>query len=137
MLWFIVWSVLVVGTLGVGFLLWRRVYRAAQATMVEVNRGTDVVAGLADQVDALRGGFEPFVVQPGLSLEPRPARATARVARRTVRSRLAARRPGPPVRRPHRSRDSHRPSSPVQRGRPAATAGSPRRASRPRARSRR
>jgi len=75
MLWFIVWSVLVVGTLGVGFLLWRRVYRAAQATMVEVNRGTDVVAGLADQVDALRGGFEPFVVQPGLSHEPVEARA--------------------------------------------------------------
>jgi len=75
MLWFIVWSVLVVATLGVCFLLWRRLYHAARATMVEVDRGAGVFAGLTDQVEALGDGSEPFVVQPGLSHDPVTARA--------------------------------------------------------------
>ena len=75
MLWFVVWSVLVVATLGVCFLLWRRLYHAARATMVEVDRGAGVFAGLTDQVEALRDGSEPFVVQPGLSHDPVTARA--------------------------------------------------------------
>src|SRR5450759_2479089 len=75
MLWFVVWSVLVVATLGVCFLLWRRLYHAARATMVEVDRGAGAFAGLTDQVEALRDGSEPFVVQPGLSHDPVTARA--------------------------------------------------------------
>lgn len=82
MLWFIVWSVLVVATLGVCFLLWRRLYHAARATMVEVDRGAGVFAGLTDQVEALRDGSEPFVVQPGLSHDPVEARARVTALRK-------------------------------------------------------
>jgi hypothetical protein len=90
--WFIVWSVLVVAAFGVGWALWRRLYRAARATMVEVSRGADVVAGLADQVDALHGAAEPFIPRAGLSHDPVEARARVTALRKEREHRAVRRR---------------------------------------------
>jgi len=91
MLWFTVWSVLVVGALVVGYWLWRRLYRSAKATMVEVNRGSELVAAVADRIDTLRSTAEPFVPRAGLSHDPVEARAHL-AALRKDRARRSARR---------------------------------------------
>ena len=91
MLWFTVWSVLVVGALVVGYWLWRRLYRSAKATMVEVNRGSELVAAVADRIDTLRSTAEPFVPRAGLSHDPVEARAHLAALRRD-RARRSARR---------------------------------------------
>src|SRR5450756_461941 len=91
MLWFTVWSVLVVGALVVGYWLWRRLYRSVKTTMVEVNRGSELVAAVADRIDTLRSTAEPFVPRAGLSHDPVEARAHL-AALRKDRARRSARR---------------------------------------------
>lgn len=49
MLWFAVWTVLVVGTLVGAFLLLRHVYRSGKALVVELGRASDVLAEVADR----------------------------------------------------------------------------------------
>lgn len=75
MLWFILWSVLAAGALGVAFLLWRHVYRAARSTMVEVHRAVELMAARAAQVESPTTGAEPFTPRAGLSHDPVEARA--------------------------------------------------------------
>lgn len=75
MLWFILWSVLAVAALGVGFLLWRHVYRAARAAMVEVRRAAELVAALTSQVESPTTAAEPFTPRAGLSHDLAEARA--------------------------------------------------------------
>ena len=92
MLWFTVWSVLVIGALVVGYWLWRRLYRSAKTTMVEVNRGSELVAAVADRIDTLRSTAEPFVPRAGLSHDPVEARAHLAALRRDRAQRSARRR---------------------------------------------
>ena len=53
MLWFTVWTVLVVATLLGAFVLGRSLWRKAKALMAELRRAADVVGALADRADAL------------------------------------------------------------------------------------
>ena len=53
MLWFTVWTVLVLATLGGAFLLGRRLWRSTVALGRELSRAADVTAQLADRVDEL------------------------------------------------------------------------------------
>ncbi|KRD45136.1 hypothetical protein ASE38_14200 [Cellulomonas sp. Root930] len=54
MLWFTVWTVLVLATLGGAFLLGRRLWRSAVALGRELSRAAEVAAQLADRVDELQ-----------------------------------------------------------------------------------
>ena len=74
MRWFILWSVLAVGALGVALVLWRQVYRAARGAMVEVRRATELLAALADQVESSVTAAAPFTPRAGLSHDPAEAR---------------------------------------------------------------
>ncbi|MBO3085588.1 hypothetical protein [Cellulomonas fengjieae] len=59
MLWFSVWTVLVLGTVGGAFLLGRRLWRSAVALGRELSRAADVTAELADKVDRLQAAAGP------------------------------------------------------------------------------
>ena len=59
MLWFSVWTVLVLATLGGAFLLGRRLWRSAVALGRELGRAADVAAQLAERVDELQAAAEP------------------------------------------------------------------------------
>ena len=54
MLWFSVWTVLVLATLGGAFLLGRSLWRSAVALGRELSRAADVTAQLAERVDELQ-----------------------------------------------------------------------------------
>ncbi|WP_315097630.1 hypothetical protein [uncultured Cellulomonas sp.] len=54
MLWFSVWTVLVLATLAGTFLLGRRLWRSAVALWRELARAGEVTAQLADRVEELR-----------------------------------------------------------------------------------
>ncbi|WNB84273.1 hypothetical protein [Cellulomonas sp. ATA003] len=53
MLWFTVWTVLVLATLAGAFVLGRDLWRKGRALMAELERAADVVGQLADRADAL------------------------------------------------------------------------------------
>ena len=53
MLWFTLWSVLVLATLGGAFLLARSLWRTFRALGRELRRGGDELAAMADRVDRL------------------------------------------------------------------------------------
>ncbi len=53
MLWFSVWSVLVLATLGGGFLLGRSLWRKGKALLAEVGRASDVADRFAVRTDEL------------------------------------------------------------------------------------
>ncbi|MFI2752021.1 hypothetical protein ACGIF2_01125 [Cellulomonas sp. P22] len=53
MLWFIVWTVLVVGTLVGAFFLGRDLWRKATALLAELGRAADVLGQLADRAAEL------------------------------------------------------------------------------------
>ncbi|GIG20335.1 hypothetical protein Cch01nite_10590 [Cellulomonas chitinilytica] len=54
MLWFSVWTVLVVGTLTGAFFLGRRLWRSATALAAELGRAAGAAQELADRVEELR-----------------------------------------------------------------------------------
>lgn len=66
MLWFTVWTVLVLATLGGAFLLGRRLWRSAVALGRELSRAADVAAQLADRVDELQAAAETRETGPTL-----------------------------------------------------------------------
>lgn len=53
MLWFTVWSVLVLGTVVGAFFLLRHVYRSGKALLVAVGRAGELLDRLSDRVDEL------------------------------------------------------------------------------------
>ncbi len=53
MLWFAVWSLLVVGTLVAAFFLARDLWRKARALLAELERASDVLGDLADRAAEL------------------------------------------------------------------------------------
>ena len=54
MLWFSVWTVLVLATLGGAFLLGRSLWRSSVALLHELSRAADVTAQLAERIDELQ-----------------------------------------------------------------------------------
>lgn len=92
MLWFIVWTVLVVGALVGAFFLLRSVYRSARALVDEGGRATDVVGAAAnraaDLAAAAQTGWTPPAVvldDPAPARERRSATAAASARRRAAR----------------------------------------------------
>ncbi|MBT0995153.1 hypothetical protein KIN34_12760 [Cellulomonas sp. DKR-3] len=53
MLWFLLWTVLVLGTLAGAFFLGRRLWRSTLALGRELGRASEVLAVLADRADEL------------------------------------------------------------------------------------
>ena len=89
-LWFLLWTVLVLATLVGAFFLLRHLYRIARALLAEVERSGDVLAEVSARgAELLRSAEEAVALAPVELSDPGPARA------RRVRSALAtARRRG-------------------------------------------
>jgi hypothetical protein len=78
-LWFTVWSLLVIGTLVGAFFLVREVYRSAKALLVELERLTDALDRIAERSEALVA--TATTPAPVDLLDPEPARARLAQAR--------------------------------------------------------
>lgn len=75
MLWFTVWTVLVVGSLVGAFFLLRHLYRSGKTLAVELGRATDTMAAVADRTAELTAAFEARSVPAPVELsDPEPAR---------------------------------------------------------------
>lgn len=95
MLWFTVWTVLVLGTLVGAFFLLRHVWRAAKALMAELERAGDIAERLGTRAEELREEMEArAALHPVELADPEPARArrealapmrAARAARKSAR----------------------------------------------------
>jgi len=70
MIWFVVWTVLVVGALALFFVLLRRLWRQAVELGRQLAVASEVVAQLADQVEALRKAAERDPIRPTLFDDP-------------------------------------------------------------------
>ena len=79
MLWFTVWSVLVVGTLLGAFFLGRSVYRAARDLLAELERVTEALDRIAVRSEALAAAST--APAPVDLMDPAPARARLAQAR--------------------------------------------------------
>ena len=64
MLWFIVWLLLVIGTLVGAFFLGRRLYRSGRALVAEMGQAADLVGDLAARVSELEEAEPEHPVQP-------------------------------------------------------------------------
>ena len=93
MLWFSVWTLLVIGTLVGAFFLGRHVYRSGRALITEAGRAAELAAVLADRVTELETTAQERPAHPvrPVGLDDRPeaqARwAQAGVVREARRSR--------------------------------------------------
>ncbi|MBO9556163.1 hypothetical protein [Cellulomonas sp.] len=91
MLWFGVWTLLVVGTLVGAFFLGRRLWRSATAFAAELGRAAAAAQQLADRVEELRLAAEPRDTGTTLLADPAVVRLrydavrAARHARRAER----------------------------------------------------
>lgn len=92
MLWFVVWTVLVLASLAGAFLVFRRLYRSAKALLAELGRASDLLAELdrrtAELTDRARAAHP---VTPVELADPEPARRR-RAATRAAADRRRARR---------------------------------------------
>lgn len=92
MLWFTVWTVLVVGALVGAFFLLRHLYRQGRALAVEAGRSADVLAAAAERATQLAAAAQQeWAPQPVVLDDPGPAR-TRRAALHEVRLRRRAER---------------------------------------------
>ena len=88
MLWFSVWTVLVLATLGGAFLLGRNLWRSTVALAHELSRAADVAAQLAERVDELQAAAEQRETGPTLFAD----RAALRARRDALQEAAAGRR---------------------------------------------
>ncbi|MEZ0447435.1 hypothetical protein [Cellulomonas sp. ICMP 17802] len=72
MLWFSVWTILVLATLGGAFLLGRRLWRSVVALGRELSRAADTASQLADRVDELQAARAAVDTGPTLFADPEP-----------------------------------------------------------------
>lgn len=95
MLWFTVWTLLVVGTLVGAFFLLRRLYRSGRALVHELERASEVLGEVADRAEELaEAAARAHPVAPVDLEDPEPARqrlAVAHEARDRRRARRARR----------------------------------------------
>ena len=91
MLWFTVWTVLVVGTLVGAFFLLRKVYRSGRALVSELGRASDVMADVAERAERLGAAADHAGAPAPVNLtDPGPARTRrAESAQATARRRAA------------------------------------------------
>lgn len=91
MLWFTVWTVLVVGTLVGAFFLLRKVYRSGRALVAELGGASDVLSEVADRAEQLAAAADRAgALAPVNLIDPEPARARrAESALATARRRAA------------------------------------------------
>lgn len=76
MLWFTVWTLLVVGTLVGAFFLGRHLYRSARALIAELGRAADVFSQVADRAEELADAARDRSPLTPVDLsDPEPARA--------------------------------------------------------------
>ncbi|WP_146901410.1 hypothetical protein [Cellulomonas aerilata] len=91
MLWFIVWTVLVLATLAGAFWLGRDLWRKSRALLAELERAGRVVGELGDRAEALTAAAEAQPLHHDLLGDPDVHRArlaalqAARAARRAQR----------------------------------------------------
>jgi len=90
-LWFSVWTLLVLATLAGAFLLGRRLWRSALALGRELSRAADVASQLADRVDELQAARGPVDTGPTLFADPEPLRARLAELRAAAAGRRAER----------------------------------------------
>lgn len=91
MLWFSVWTVLVLATLGGAFLLGRRLWRSAVALGRELSRAADTASQLADRVDELQAARGSRDTGPTLFADPEPLRERVAELRAAAAGRRAER----------------------------------------------
>jgi biopolymer transport protein ExbB/TolQ len=93
MIWFVVWTVLVLGALVVIALLLRRLWRQAVALGRQLAEASEVLARLADQVEALQAtsGRDPDLTAPTLFDDPEVLRARLAALRDSAAGRRAER----------------------------------------------
>jgi hypothetical protein len=93
MLWFTVWTVLVLGTLAGAFVLGRRLWRSALALGRELARAAEVTGALAERVEELRVLAEARSGQTAHTLfaDREPLRAHRETLRHERHERRAAR----------------------------------------------
>lgn len=90
MLWFSVWTLLVVGTLVGAFFLLRRLYRSGKALVVELGRASEVLAAVADRADELAATLGTTPAPVDLH-DVESARARHALTRAATQARRAAR----------------------------------------------
>ena len=88
MLWFSVWTVLVLATLGGGFLLGRDLWRKGKALLAEVGRAGEVASAFAARTEELTAAAETAPVTHDLLTDPEIALAR----RNELRAQRAVRR---------------------------------------------
>ncbi len=87
MLWFAVWTVLVVGTLVGAFFVLRHVYRSARALLAELERASEVLGEVAERAEERAAAAQAALALAPVDLvDPEPAR------RRRAESALATER---------------------------------------------
>ena len=80
MLWFSVWTVLVLATLGGAFLLGRRLWRSGVALATELGRAAEVAEQLAVRVDELQAAAAALRPDTGPNLFDDPSKMYDRLA---------------------------------------------------------
>jgi hypothetical protein len=90
-LWFSVWTVLVLATLGGAFLLGRRLWRSVVALGHELARAADVTAQLAERVDELQAAAGGRDTGPTLFADRHVLRTRIAVLREAAAARRAER----------------------------------------------
>ncbi|WP_456788469.1 hypothetical protein [Cellulomonas sp. P5_C5] len=91
MLWFSVWTLLVLATLGGAFLLGRSLWRSAVALLHELSRAADVTAQLADRIDELQAAAGTRDTGPTLFADRAVLRARLDALREAAAGRRAVR----------------------------------------------
>ena len=91
MLWFSVWTVLVLATLGGAFLLGRSLWRSTVALAHELSRAADVAAQLAERVDELQAAAGTRDTGPTLFADRDVLRARLDALREAAAGRRAER----------------------------------------------
>ena len=91
MLWFSVWTVLVLATLAGAFLLGRSLWRSAVALGRELSRAADVTAQLAVRVDELQAAADRPETGPTLFADRAALRARLDALREAAAGRRAER----------------------------------------------
>lgn len=91
MLWFTVWTVLVLGTLAGAFVLLRQLYRAARRLLGELERSSEAFAAASDRAAEREAALRLTEPAPVDLSDPAPARARRALALQARERRRAAR----------------------------------------------
>lgn len=91
MLWFSVWTVLVLATLAGAVVLGRRLYRSGKALLAELGRASDLLAQAADRAAELSAATQGAPLAPVELADPGPARARREVTAAAGQRRRATR----------------------------------------------